>query len=104
MNIFFPLLLSVFFLFSTASCDSARTFFRLLKAETAYNQGKFDVAIRIYREILRKYPLKGELHWKLGIAYYSKGDIEGVKEQEARLRKLKEEALADDLERLLERR
>jgi len=93
---------SVLFILSLTSCDKVKSSFELIKADTAYNQGQFDKAIKIYERALEGNPQNGEVQWKLGIAYYSKGDRDSVKKQEMKLRKLGEEKLAQDLEQLLE--
>lgn len=97
------MILSAFLLIlPLSSCDKIATSLRLIKADTAYNQAKFDKAIEIYKEVLENHPDEAEIHWKLGISYYSKGDLESVQKQVVRLKKLGAEELARDLEHLLE--
>ncbi len=72
----------------------------LLKAETAYNQANFTKAIEFYKEAIALKPDKADLHWKLGIAYYSNGDKKDFKEQVLKLRELGRNDLANDLEQL----
>ena len=99
----FVLILLVFlFILPLTSCDKIATSLRLIKADTAYNQAQFDKSIEIYKEVLENHPDDAQIHWKLGISYYSKGDLESVKKQVVRLRKLGAEELAQDLEHLLE--
>ncbi len=83
------------------SCDNIRNSWKTIEASTAYNQGNYDKAIEIYKELIERNPNKADLYWSLGIAYYSKGEKLLVQKQIVQLRKLNRFDLAKDLEQLL---
>ena len=78
------------------------TSFMMIEAQTSYNTGHIDKAIVLYQELISEYPDNAELYWRLGIAYYSSGDKLNARKQIQRLKKLKKDKLADDLQQLLE--
>ncbi|MFH1360514.1 MAG: tetratricopeptide repeat protein [Candidatus Omnitrophota bacterium] len=85
------------------SCGKIKSSFKHLVAEAAYNQGKYDKAIGLYKEIVADNPSNAQLRWNLGIAYYSKGDLLNASRQAVELRKLGRKDLAQDLEQVIER-
>lgn len=93
----------LFLLLIFSSCQKIKNSFVFFDAEIAYNQGNFDKAIKLYKQLLEKNPDDPNLHYQLGAAYFSKGEKLKVQKQIAKLRKLGKENLAKDLEQLLER-
>ncbi len=75
----------------------------MMQAESAYNQGQFGKAIRIYQDLIKISPQSADLHWHLGIVYFSSGNTDKVIVQIKRLRSLGEKRYADDLKQLLEK-
>ena len=100
------LLLSFFLLCSAAcisSCERVHGSWQRLQAETAYNQQNYQKAIEIYRKLIKTSPGDGTLHWKLGIAYYSNGDLDRARTQIKELKKHGRDDLANDLSQLFEK-
>lgn len=90
-------------LFACASCERIQDSLDIIKADAAYNQGNYVKAIEIYKDLLQRSPDDTGLYHKLGIAYYSSGNLLEVQKQIAKLRTLGNEKLADDLEQILDR-
>ena len=90
-----PLLLS--------SCQKLKTSFKFVSAQAAYNQGKYDTAIKLYQELIEEKPDDFMLVWNLGITYYSKGDLYKSRKQAVKLRKMGQNDLADMLEQTIDK-
>ncbi|MFA5059474.1 MAG: tetratricopeptide repeat protein [Candidatus Omnitrophota bacterium] len=88
--------------FFLCSCERIKTSMMYLEASTAYNQGNMGKAIDIYKKLLEVKPDDPQLHWSLGAAYFTKGDLYNTRKQIVVLRKLNRQDLAEDLEQLLE--
>ncbi len=101
MNRFPLVILCLLFLAVFASCTKIENAWLLIKADTAYNQGNFPKAIDLYKKIIEANPEGADLHWKLGIAYFSNNEKENVKKEIAQLRRLGKKDMANDLEHLL---
>ncbi len=76
----------------------------MMEAESAYNHGNFGKAVRIYRDLVEINPESANLHWHLGLAYFSSGNKDNVLVQIKRLKTLKAKKLADDLQQLVDKR
>lgn len=86
---------------SFSSCGQISYSLRYIAADAAYNQGKYEKAIKIYKELLEENPSEPMLHWNLGISYYSSGDLLNCSREAVKLRKLGKQDLAKDLEQLI---
>ena len=89
--------------FLSPGCYQFKTAFGMLAAESAYNQGQFGKAVRIYQDLIEINPQSADLHWHLGIAYFSAGNYDKTAIQIERLKGLGENKLADDLQQLLDK-
>src|SRR3989338_2555324 len=83
-------------------CNQFKTAFGILEAESAYNHGDFGKAVKIYRDLVEINPESADLHWHLGLAYFSSGNRDKVLAQIKRLKALKAKKLADDLQQLVD--
>lgn len=91
----------VFFIF-LVSCDQISRGWKGLLADTAYNQGNFDRAIVLYKELIADNPDDAHLYFKLGTVYVSKEDSFNIRRTIIRLNQMGREDLARNLRSLTE--
>ena len=89
--------------FALCGCNQFKTAFGILEAESAYNRGNFGKAVKIYQGLIEINPQSADLHWHLGLAYFSAGNYDKVLVQIKHLKALKAQKLADDLQQLLDK-
>ncbi len=82
-------------------CTKIKRTVKQWAADVAYNQGKYDKAIMLYKELVEVYPDDSLLRWNLGISYYSNNDMLNASRQVIKLRVMGRDDLARDLEQLI---
>lgn len=87
-----------------SSCQKLKTSWMMIDAEAAYNQGNAQKAVDIYKKVIETNPQQADVHWKLGIAYYTLGEKLNMEKEIVILRKFKEMNMANDLQQLLDKR
>jgi tetratricopeptide (TPR) repeat protein len=73
----------------------------LMQANTAYNQGNYEQAIDLYKKMISIDQDNPDHHYRLGLAYFSKGEKYQAQRKANRLRKMNRTDLAESLEQLL---
>ena len=73
----------------------------LMQANTAYNQGQYDQAIELYKKLVAENSNNPEYHYRLGLAYFSKGEKFQAQQKVKHLRRLGRTDLAENLDQLL---
>ena len=85
------------------SCKAIKIPWLQVQAETAYNQGNFEQAVKLYEQLIELKPDSDMYHWHLGICYFSQGKTYKAQKEVVQLRKIGAEDLAKDLEQLIAR-
>ena len=96
-------LIVLFLCLVLCGCDPLKIAFGLLEAESAYNHGDFGKAVRIYQDLVEINPQSADLHWRLGLAYFSSGNKDIAVIQIKHLKALGAKKSADDLQQLLDK-
>ncbi len=73
------------------------------QAQRATDNNQFDKAVSLYQQLIDMEPGNYSNYWNLASVYLKKKDVKMVEKQLVKIRSLKEDEVADDLEKALKK-
>ena len=101
IRFFISLVLCALLLPLFSGCDNFKVYWWSRKAQEAHNEGEYDKAIGLYKQIIELNPDDPTFYWDLGIAYFDKGDIVNTREIIHKLKKMGHKDFAGKMEEQL---